>query len=195
MGPVAGLREMKKQRTRAAIQEHALRLFTRQGYDATTIEQIAAAAEVSPATFFRYFPTKEDLLIHDDFDPVLVAALAEAPEELSPVRAMRHAMRQTFDSMPVGEQARARVRMKMIMSVPSARARSIDNIMASVDLIAAPLARRLDAPATDPRVRALAGGLIGAMLAAGLSWAGDDGSGDLRDAVDEALAALEDLTA
>jgi AcrR family transcriptional regulator len=192
MGPVAGLRELKKQRTRAAIQEHALRLFTEQGYEATTIEQIAAAAEISPATFFRYYPTKEDVLIHDDFDPMLAAVLAQAPAELPPIKAMRHAMRRTFDSMPAGEQERARVRMKMIMSVPSVRARSIDNIMASVDLIAEPLARRLDVPVADPRVRALAGGLIGSMLAAGLSWIDDD-SRDLRDVVDEALAALEEL--
>src|SRR5262252_2552636 len=66
-----GLRERKKQKTRWAIQEHALRLIAEQGYDATTVDQIAAAAEISPSTFFRYFPTKEDLIIEDEYDAVL----------------------------------------------------------------------------------------------------------------------------
>ncbi len=86
-----GLRERKKARTRAAIREHALRLFREQGYSGTTVEQIADAAEVSPATFFRYFPTKEDVVLQDDFDIITLAALAAQPAELSPVAAFRAA--------------------------------------------------------------------------------------------------------
>src|SRR6202162_1207998 len=87
--PAAGLRERKKARTRASLREHALRLFREQGYQATTVEQIAAAAEVSPSTFFRYFPTKEDLVLQDDMDTRMVEALARQPRGLSPIAAVR----------------------------------------------------------------------------------------------------------
>ena len=80
------LRERKKARTRASLREHALRLFREQGYTATTVEQIAAAAEVSPSTFFRYFPTKEDVVLQDDMDVRMVAAFVGQPGRAQPGR-------------------------------------------------------------------------------------------------------------
>ena len=82
--PKPGLRERKKAKTRAAIQEVALRLFERQGYEATTIEQIAEAAEVSPSTFFRYFGSKEDVVVYDALDPILIEAWRKQPRRLGP---------------------------------------------------------------------------------------------------------------
>ena len=78
MSTTPGLRERKKAKTRAAIQTQALRLIAEQGYEATTVEQIAEAAEISPSTFFRYFPTKEDVVVEDDYDPLLVVAFGSA---------------------------------------------------------------------------------------------------------------------
>ena len=88
------LRERKKARTRASLREHALRLFREQGYQATTVEQIAAAAEVSPSTFFRYFPTKEDVVIQDDMDTRLFAAFDRQPASLGSVPALRASLRE-----------------------------------------------------------------------------------------------------
>ena len=86
-GKAAGLRERKKAKTRAAIREHALRLFRERGYSATTVEQIAAAAEVSPATFFRYFPTKEDVVLWDEYDALIWEMLDQRPGDESPLQA------------------------------------------------------------------------------------------------------------
>ena len=86
-----GLRERKKIRTRQTIRREAFRLIEENGYAATTVEQIAEAAEVSPSTFFRYFPTKESVLLADDMDPVILNALDEQPSDLSPSQAVRRA--------------------------------------------------------------------------------------------------------
>src|SRR6478752_6600783 len=75
---VLGLRDRKKIQTQAAIRREAMRLIDENGYANTTVEQIADAAEVSPSTFFRYFPSKEMVLMANDLDLVTVAALAEA---------------------------------------------------------------------------------------------------------------------
>src|SRR4030088_2765953 len=80
--PIArGLRERKKLKTKEAIQREALRLFQERGYDETTIEQIAAAADISPSTFFNYFPTKEDLIIFDRYDPIFESFLLGMPND------------------------------------------------------------------------------------------------------------------
>src|SRR5690606_7272503 len=66
-----GLRERKKIKTRMAIREATYDLIKEQGYDGTTVEQIAERAEVSPSTVFRYFPTKEDIVLTDEYDPLV----------------------------------------------------------------------------------------------------------------------------
>src|SRR5271166_1719876 len=105
-----GLRERKKARTRAAIQQQALQLFGKQGYASTTIEQIAAAVEVSPSTFFRYFPTKEDVVLYDELDPLLIAAFEGQPPSMSPIQAMRGAMRAVFAELSGEEMEQQQLR-------------------------------------------------------------------------------------
>ena len=94
MTAVVGLRERKKARTREALQDAAMGLFTRQGFDGTTVEEIADACEVSPRTFFRYFPTKEDVLFADTEArrERLLAVLADQPAGDPPFAALRAAM-------------------------------------------------------------------------------------------------------
>ncbi len=95
MSTAVGLRERKKARTREALKDAAMALFTRHGFDGTTVEEIVEACEVSPRTFFRYFPTKEDVLFADADDRrgTLLAVLADRPAHEPPVVALHAAMR------------------------------------------------------------------------------------------------------
>jgi AcrR family transcriptional regulator len=186
-----GLRERKKQKTRWAIQEHALRLFAEQGYEATTVEQIAAAAEVSPSTFFRYFPSKEDVVVEDEYDPILVAAIDSAPAELAPVGALRYAIRTAFAQFGEGELAKLEGRTRLILAVPALRARTLENLTASIALLAEPFARRMGRDPDDYQVRSWAGACIGVILAATQEWIQGDGGKNFAELADEALGHLE----
>ena len=100
---VSGLRESKKEQTREAIQREALRLIALRGYDATTCEQIAAAAEVSPATRFRYIATKEDIVLQDGYDPLIAAVIRARPARESLLTAVRRGLADTFAVLYQGE--------------------------------------------------------------------------------------------
>src|SRR6516164_1901884 len=95
-----GLRERKKIKTRQVIRREAFRLIEENGFAATTVEQIADAADVSPSTFFRYFPSKESLLLADDLDPLILAALEAQPSDLPPTQAIRRAYEAVMARLP-----------------------------------------------------------------------------------------------
>lgn len=193
-----GLRERKKARTRAAIREHALRLFREQGYYATTIEQIADAAEVSPATFFRYFPTKEDVVLQDDFDVISLAALEALPPELGPIAAFRAASIATLAALSEEDLARFRETTELSMQIPEIRARAIDEFVRTINQIADAVARRTARGAADFEVRTIAGAIIGVIMSVALPETSDtytaEGMSDVRDLfarIDQALEYLE----
>lgn len=184
-----GLRERKKAKTRAAIQHEALRLFRLQGYDATTVEQIAEAAEVSPSTVFRYFPAKEDLVLTDDYDPVLVEACRTQPTELGPVEAVRRGMRSVFDAMSDEEVADMRHRAELSLSVPALRASMLDQLTQAVRQLVGVVAARRGSGPDDFAASTLAGAILGVMIAAEFYWVEHPGS-DLIELLDEALRQL-----
>jgi AcrR family transcriptional regulator len=192
------LRERKKARTRAAIRQHALRLFREQGYYATTIEQIADAAEISPATFFRYFPTKEDVVLQDDFDVVSLGALEAQPSELSPVAAFRAASAATLAALSPDDLARFRETVELTAAIPEIRARAIDEFVRTINQIADAIALRTGRGADDFEVRTVAGALIGVIMSVTVPASGDiwtsEGMSDVADMfarIDRALEYLE----
>jgi AcrR family transcriptional regulator len=161
----AGLRERKKARTRASLRQHALRLFGEQGYQATTVEQIAAAAEVSPSTFFRYFPTKEDVVLQDDMDTRMVEAFARQPRDLSPIAAVRSATLEAWASFNPEEWTHIRESAKLSVYVPEIRARAMNEFSRTVDVIAEAVATRVGRAPDDLQIRALAGAVVGVVVA------------------------------
>ncbi|RJO72219.1 TetR family transcriptional regulator [Nocardia panacis] len=162
--PASGLRERKKERTRRTIRREAFRLFREQGYAETTVDQIAAAAEVSPSTFFRYFPSKEQLALVDDLDPVMFAAIDRQPADLTMLETFRRATVEAFDSLSEEEMAFESERVRLVFSVPELRGAMAQEMERNIELITRIVARRTGHAIDDFEVRVFAGALMGAML-------------------------------
>ncbi|WP_433599588.1 TetR family transcriptional regulator [Nocardia sp. CA-135953] len=158
------LRERKKERTRRTIREEAFRLFREQGYTETTIEQIAAAAEVSPSTFFRYFPTKEQLVLADDLDPLMIDAIRAQPHDIPPMTAFRNAVAGVFANLPAAELAFEQERQELLYHVPELRAAIGLELQRGIDLMAGLLADQMGRDADDFEIRVTAGAIAGVAL-------------------------------
>lgn len=188
--PVLGLRERKKQKTRAAIREHAMRLFREQGYGETTVDQIAEAAEVSPSTFFRYFPTKEDVVLNDDLDPLFADAVRGQPPDLTPIQAVRRAIRSVFDGLPEEARERDRERHQLVREVPELQVALLEKYRRTLRLLAELTAERLGRSPEDLRVRVFAGAMIGVVLAT-MELGSERSIDEMSELLDEGLALLE----
>jgi AcrR family transcriptional regulator len=186
-----GLRERKKAKTRWAIQEHAMRLFGEQGYAATTVDQIAAAAEISPSTFFRYFATKEDVVVQDEYDDLFVTAFRAAGGTPDPIATLRTMVAETLKEMPADEWARSGQRAALVLAEPALRSRSVDNFVAVSGQCRDALAESTGRPADDPGVAALVGAFTGVLLAVAVSAAESGKLDALFPRLDAALARLE----
>src|ERR1700761_2567974 len=94
-----GLGERKKDKTQRAIQETAMRLFLKQGYAETTIEQIAAAAEISPATFYRYFSEKKEAAVSVEYKSLnrnLIQEVCELIVQCAPDETLERIVRKAY---------------------------------------------------------------------------------------------------
>jgi AcrR family transcriptional regulator len=185
-----GLRERKKARTRAAMQQHAFRLFREQGYEGTTIEQIAEAAEVSPSTFFRYFPTKEDVVMYDALDPPVIEAFEAQPPGLTPVQALRAASHAVFRELPEDEMRDLRERTALILAVPELRSRMLNEFTRTIQMLAELIAKRTGRSPNDFAIRTFAGALLGVVLSVMLT-AMEDPDADFLALMDAAMAQLD----
>lgn len=182
------LRDRKKADTRARVMTVAMRLFRERGFDATTCDEIAAAADIAPRTFFRYFPAKVDVLFADHEQ--LLGALREtlAADDEPVVRAVRRWAQEGLDHLLV-DPSRYLTRSALAAEVPAAHARSRQLDAEFEDVIAAAIAGP-GAP-TDIGACLTARAAWGATRAARDVWLASDGELDPRRLVDEAFDLLE----
>ncbi|MFI0814722.1 TetR/AcrR family transcriptional regulator [Streptomyces sp. NPDC021098] len=161
--PRPGLRERKKIQTRQAIRRAACELFVELGYDATPVDRIAEAADVSPSTVFRYFPTKEDIVLTDEYDEAMAAGIRDRPLDEPPVSSLRRVLIDMAGRLTAEERAEMLTRLTLIRQVPALRARMGEGMAKTGTLLGEVLAERSGRSPEDFEVRVLVGAVLGAL--------------------------------
>ena len=171
--------------TRASLLSAALELFSENGFEATTVAKIAERAGTSEMTFFRYFPSKESVLVDDPYDPLIGAAVGAQPRDLDPLSRTVRGIRAAWHSLPVPSSDEVRDRMRIVANSPTLRASMRRNSEATEAVIVAALAG-----ADRLAARVAAAAAIAALNTALLSWAESDDP-NLGATIDAALDTLE----
>jgi AcrR family transcriptional regulator len=188
--PEPDWRQRKKTATRDRIRASALRLFGEQGYDATTVEQIAAAAGVSHMTFFRYFPAKEDVVLSDSYDPLIGQLLAQTPATWPLARRIRavlaRGLRQVYDA----DRDTLLAQNKLVVSTPALRERLWAHQIATQQLILQALSASQDDPHPSFQDRVTVAACLAAATTAVLTWVENDGTPELPDLIEQAFDTL-----
>jgi AcrR family transcriptional regulator len=188
--PEPDWRQRKKNATRDRIRASALRLFAEHGYDATTVEQIAAAAGVSHMTFFRYFPAKEDVALSDSYDPLLAGLLGQTPARWPLVDRIRAALLQGLRQLYDADRDTLLAQNRLIVSTPALRERLWASQMDTQQLILQALgASQDDVPPTFQDKVTVAVCLAAATTAI-LTWVENDGTPELPDLIEDAFDTL-----
>ena len=192
--PPLGLRERKKIKLRRSVQSEALRLFAEQGYEDTTVEQIADAADISTTTFYRYFPTKEDVVLDDDYDPIAEHIIGGGDGDEPLVTTVRRAIAAVGAAVEADRDA-ALARLNLLASVPALKARQGAEGRKSLDFFIRLFSARSGRPVGDYRLRVTTAAFIAAQLEAARYWADGGGAESLARLLDDAVTLIEPLIA
>ena len=190
--PEPDWRQRKKTATRGRIRASALRLFREQGYDATTVEQIAAAAGVSHMTFFRYFPAKEDVVLSDDYDPLIASAIAQTPANWPVIRRIRTVLADGLRLIYDTDRDTLFDQVKLIVATPALRDRLWADQIATQQLILQALSAGQDEQRPSFQTRVTVAACLAAASTAILTWVESDGTPELPDLMAQAFDTLAD---
>ncbi|WP_444545074.1 TetR/AcrR family transcriptional regulator [Streptomyces filipinensis] len=189
--PHVGLRERKKIKTREAIRAATYALVEEQGYDATTIDQIAERAEVSPSTVFRYFPTKEDIVLTDEYDPLILEEIRARPADEPWSETMRYVLHRALEFGMDDDLAVSRLRTHLMVQVPAVRSRMMESMSATGRMLCEAIGERTGRDPDSLEVRVYAMSLIGALMETSMYWAENDHRDDFAALVDRTLDVME----
>jgi AcrR family transcriptional regulator len=189
-----GLRERMRATVRAEVVEVAHRLFTEQGFDRTTVDQIAAEVGLSRASLFRYFGTKEDMVLSrlEDSGRQIAQALAARPDDERPWEALRRAF-DVLTRMNEAAPEQTLSYLRMLQETPSLRARHYEKQLSWQDLLVPEIVRRLGADPEqleDTRPSALAASALACLDVAATGWVACEGTVRLAELLDRAMGAL-----
>ncbi|MET9270841.1 helix-turn-helix domain-containing protein [Kribbella sp. NPDC003557] len=184
-----GLRQRWREKARRTIQERALDLFDERGFGAVTIEEIAAAAEVSPSSVYRYFGTKEGLIVADEFDTMSEEALTELFDPGDPVGTMTRIVRD-YEAVPAGGEPAPWRRIRYFFKEPSVRTA----FCASLDRASRRIAPLMAGGGfTETQARVAANALVFGYFAALEQWYVDGGVRPVAEYVEDGLAPLRPI--
>ena len=188
-----GLRERKKLRTEADLRDATLRLALERGFEHVTIDDIAAAVEVSKTTYYRYFDSKEDAILGNPTEKTdrLAAALAARPADESTLTAVRNAIMDGFVNAYEHDREMSLARGRVIRSTPSLIARDLEHqAVWEATLTAFVLARVGDEPDAELRSRVVAAIIVATLRSTIDYWRDTEGRDHLPDLMDTSLAML-----
>ncbi|NMN99787.1 TetR family transcriptional regulator [Gordonia sp. TBRC 11910] len=158
-----GLRERKKLKTRVTLRTVAYELFADKGFDNTTVAEIAAAAEVSQATFFRYFSTKEALVVEDDYDAVFLSNMGPIDPGGNVAAQILRMGSLLFGYLDDETRATELERARLLQSSASLRAAQARAFERTADELIAALKAHIEGPVDDVALRVVVGAMIGAV--------------------------------
>jgi AcrR family transcriptional regulator len=184
------LRGRKRTRTRLMIQGEAMRLIAAKGYENTTVDDIAYAAAISPRTFFRYFPTKEDVVMWDEYDPIVPDLFEARPADEPLAESLRAVLNEALGGLYARDRDELLLRARLLTTVPELGARLREEQRTGAKRMAEQLATRRGRPADDLAVQVLAAAFSAAIIVALERWVEDDGKSDLLELLDRALESL-----
>ncbi|PHQ53225.1 hypothetical protein BLA24_02610 [Streptomyces cinnamoneus] len=183
-----GLRELKKLRTKKEVQRQALKLYLEKGFEAVTVEQIAAAAEISTATFYRYFRDKKDVLFNDEYDPFFEEAFARRPADEPLADVVCKVFNELASQLLDADRDALLLRHRLLTSVPELRQRLYQEASANIEQLTELIAHRTGRDAReDLAVQLAATAANAAFASAALYWLDHDTEPDLTQLIEFAM--------